>query len=38
VRKMVEMTLGQRIGHGFDATDALAIAICHVSTIRERAC
>ncbi len=31
VKKMVEMTLGARLDLGFDATDALAIAVCHGS-------
>ena len=31
VQKMVEMILGTKIGLGFDATDALAIALCHVN-------
>lgn len=33
IRKMVEMTLGQRLEIGHDATDALAIAICHTSSV-----
>jgi crossover junction endodeoxyribonuclease RuvC len=34
VKKMVELTLGQRLDVGFDATDALAVAICHSATHR----
>ncbi|MBI1860500.1 MAG: crossover junction endodeoxyribonuclease RuvC [Deltaproteobacteria bacterium] len=33
VRKMVEATLGQSLTIGHDATDALAIAICHASSV-----
>lgn len=33
VRKHVELALGQRLEIGHDATDALAIAICHASSI-----
>jgi crossover junction endodeoxyribonuclease RuvC len=34
VKKMVELTLGTKIDLGFDATDAVAVAICHASTRR----
>lgn len=34
VRKMVEITFGKPLTIGHDATDALAIAICHASTVR----
>jgi crossover junction endodeoxyribonuclease RuvC len=34
VKKMVELTLGVSIPHGYDATDALAIALCHGNTKR----
>lgn len=33
VRRMVEASLGSTDGLGFDATDALAIAICHASHV-----
>ena len=31
VKKMVELTLGRKLDLGFDATDAIAIALCHAS-------
>lgn len=31
VQKMVQLILGQKFSLGFDATDAIAIAICHAS-------
>ena len=34
VRKMVGLILGTRIDLGFDATDAIAVAICHANTNR----
>lgn len=35
VKKMVELTLGTKLDDlGFDATDAIAVAICHASTRR----
>ncbi len=34
VRKMVELTLKAKIADRHDATDALAVAICHASTLR----
>ncbi len=34
IKKMVEITLGTKINLGFDATDALAIAVCHGSQRR----
>ncbi len=34
VRKMVEASLGRKLDLGFDATDALAIAICHASQVK----
>lgn len=34
VQKMVGLTLGMRIEMGFDATDAIAVAICHASSLR----
>ncbi len=36
VQKMVEMILGTKITLGFDATDALAIAICHANHLGRR--
>jgi crossover junction endodeoxyribonuclease RuvC len=37
VKKMVQLTLGQKIELAFDATDALAVAICHANTIQIQA-
>ena len=34
VKKMIELTLGTSVNLGFDATDAIAVAICHASTVR----
>lgn len=34
VKKMVEITLGSKIDLGLDATDALAVAVCHGSQRR----
>jgi len=34
VKKMVEHIVGVRLALGFDATDALAVAICHAQTAR----
>ncbi len=34
VKKMVEITLGAKIDLGLDATDALAVAVCHGSQRR----
>lgn len=34
VKKMVELTLGSKLDLGFDATDAIAVAICHASIHR----
>jgi crossover junction endodeoxyribonuclease RuvC len=34
VKKMVELTLGGRLELGYDATDAIAVAICHASIHR----
>jgi crossover junction endodeoxyribonuclease RuvC len=31
VKKMIELTLGTKVDLGFDATDAIAVAICHAS-------
>lgn len=36
VRKMLEISLGQKLELGFDATDAIAIAICHGSSVNWR--
>jgi crossover junction endodeoxyribonuclease RuvC len=36
VQKMVEMILGTKITLGFDATDALAIALCHANHLDRR--
>lgn len=36
VQKMVEMILGTKITLGFDATDAVAIAICHANHMDRR--
>lgn len=34
VKKMTEMQLGQRLDLGYDATDAIAAALCHVVSPR----
>ena len=34
---MVQLTLGQKIELAFDATDALAVAICHANTLQIQA-
>ncbi len=34
VKKMVRLTLGVPLELGYDATDAVAVAICHASTAR----
>lgn len=34
VQKMVGLTLGANLDIGFDATDAIAVAICHASSLR----
>ena len=31
---MVQLTLGQKIELAYDATDALAVAICHANTLQ----
>ncbi len=36
VQKMVEMILGAKIQLGFDATDALAVALCHANHLDRR--
>jgi crossover junction endodeoxyribonuclease RuvC len=38
VKKMVELTLQTQLTIGFDATDAIAVAICHASTVRFSTC
>lgn len=34
VQKMVGLTLGMKLDLGFDATDAIAVAICHAHSVR----
>ena len=34
VKKMVRLTLGVEIDLGYDATDAIAVAICHAHAVR----
>ena len=34
VQKMVGLTLGMKLDLGFDATDAIAVAICHAFSVR----
>lgn len=36
IQKMVEMILGAKIQLGFDATDALAVALCHANHMDRR--
>ncbi len=36
VQKMVEMILGAKIDLGFDATDAVAVAICHANHLDQK--
>jgi crossover junction endodeoxyribonuclease RuvC len=36
VQKMVEMILGTKINLGFDATDAVAVALCHANHLDRR--
>ena len=34
VKKMIDLLLGVSLDLGFDATDAIAVAICHANTMR----
>ena len=34
VKKMVRLILGTEVNLGFDATDAIALAICHANTVK----